>query len=287
MSAELRPKPVAPDVEGFGARTPTLAPATHTQSYAMGSRQVLLVEPATPYDDERREWLAWARGLASAGRELVAVFATHHHPDHVGGAEHLSRELGLPVWGHELTAERVPDVAWGRTLSEGDTVTLDGPRPMRLEVLHTPGHAVGHLCLFDREAGTVVVGDMVASVGTILIEPHEGDMGEYLRQLRRLAGLGAKVALAAHGDPIHEPTALFEHYVAHRLRREALVAEALRAAGSEGATLSELVPRAYADTAPAVWPIARISLEAHLVELGRQGRAQRVGAERWSTPSRP
>ena len=47
-----RPQDVAPGVAWFAARTPTLPPATHTNSYAIGTRQLLLVEPATPYEDE-------------------------------------------------------------------------------------------------------------------------------------------------------------------------------------------------------------------------------------------
>jgi glyoxylase-like metal-dependent hydrolase (beta-lactamase superfamily II) len=43
---------------------------------------------------------------------------------------------------------------------------LAGEAPSRGRVLHTPGHARGHVCLHDEATGTVVVGDMVASVGT-------------------------------------------------------------------------------------------------------------------------
>jgi glyoxylase-like metal-dependent hydrolase (beta-lactamase superfamily II) len=117
---------------------------------------------------------------------------------------------------------------------------------------------------------------MVASVGTIVIDPVDGDMAEYLRQLARLKGLGARVALPAHGDPIDAPAALFDRYVAHRLMREAKVAGALEAAGDGGATLDALLPSAYADTPRALWTLARWSLEAHLVKLEREGRARRT-----------
>jgi hypothetical protein len=45
----IRPRDVAPGVALFPVRTPTLPPATHTNTFAIGGREVLLVEPATPY----------------------------------------------------------------------------------------------------------------------------------------------------------------------------------------------------------------------------------------------
>ncbi|AGP40410.1 MBL fold metallo-hydrolase [Sorangium cellulosum] len=277
----IRPRAIAAGVEAFAARTPTLPPATHTNSYALGGREVLLVEPATPYEDERLEWLAWARGLASRGRSIVAIAVTHHHADHVGGARFFAAELGVPIWAHAEAAPRLRDVPIARRLSDREVVRLDGPAPTALRVLHTPGHAPDHLCFFDEAEGVLVCGDMVAGVGTILIDPRDGDMAEYLAQLERLAALGARVALPAHGEPIDAPEALFRRYVAHRLGREQRVAAALEAPGAAGsggdggATLEELLPVAYADTAPHLWPIARLSLEAHLIKLEREGRAAR------------
>ena len=262
---------MAPGVEVFPTLTPTLPPATHTNSYALGGSEVLLVEPATPFEDERREWLAWAEGLASQGRRIVAIFATHHHSDHVGGAELLCRTLGLPLWTHALTAERI-EAPVARCLEDGEVVRLDD---QAWRCLHTPGHAPGHLCLHDEAQGTLVVGDMVASVGTIVIAPEDGDLKRYLSELERLRGLDARLGLPAHGDPIPEPTGLFAHYVKHRLGREAKVLDAVRRRMPDGGDLDDLVALAYDDTPPAIWPLAKLSLESHLLKLVAEGRVER------------
>lgn len=272
----LRPRELSSSLVMFPAKTPTLAPATHTNSYAIGGRDVVLVEPATPYAEEQRAWIAWARGLESHGRRLVAVVATHHHPDHVGGADVLCRELGVPLWAHPETAARI-DAPVARSLEDGDAFELAGPRDERWEVLHTPGHAPGHVCLLERRSGTLIVGDMVASVGTILIAPGDGDMIAYLAQLERLAALAANLALPAHGDPIDDPAALFRRYVVHRTLREARVVAALPE-GPMGKTSFELLPDAYGDTPELLWPIAELSLRAHLEKLVREGRAVHDGA---------
>lgn len=274
----IRPRQLTRGVQLFAARTPTLLPATHTNSYALGASEVLLVEPATPYEDERREWLAWAEGLRSQGRRLVGLFVTHHHPDHVGGASFFQEQLGVPIWAHEETARRLPAMRVERRVEDGEVIDLGGA--MRLIALHTPGHAPGHLCLHEPESGATIVGDMVASVGTILIEPGDGDMRVYLEQLERLARLGARVALPAHGDPIDQPEALYRHYIAHRLAREEKVARALAEAGPAGATAAELTPNAYADVPAALWPMATLSVSAHLEKLASDGRVQQIGA-RW------
>jgi endoribonuclease LACTB2 len=260
-------------LELFPARTPTLPPATHTNSYALGGRDVLLVEPATPYEDEQRAWIEWARSLPSRGRTPVAIVATHHHVDHVSGVDVLTRELGLPLWAHAETAKRMKAPV-ARELSDGDELVLEGPLPERWKVLHTPGHAPGHVCLWNEEERTVVVGDMVASVGTILVEPGDGDMQVYLAQLERLASLGAGLALPAHGEPIDEPTTLFRRYVAHRTMREGKVLAALARLGPEGGTAEAILPGAYDDVPKAIWPIALLSVRAHLVKLVREGRVR-------------
>ncbi len=253
----------------FEARTPTLPPATHTNSYAIGGAEVLLIEPATPYDDERRAWIEWVRAMPARGVTPTAILITHHHEDHVGGAAFLSLELGLPLWAHEETRTRVPDsVRVTRVIGEGE-ILLDSWR-----VLHTPGHAPGHICVYDERTRSLICGDMVASIGTILIAPGDGDMRVYLEQLHRLEVLGASVAFPAHGEPIAEPAAIFRRYITHRLMREERVALALR---KGPLTLGEILPDAYADTATYLWPIAALSLRAHLDKLVAEGRVTSSG----------
>lgn len=275
-----RPVSIAPGVAAFATRTPTLPPASHTNSYALGDREVLLVEPATPHESEQRAFIEWARGLATNGRRLRAIFVTHHHIDHVAGAQALSEELRLPLLAHRETALRLGD-AWRpelghRYLDDGDVLELDGPTPQRWEALHTPGHAPGHLCLHEPKLGALVVGDMVASVGTILIEPQDGHMQTYLEQLERLSELGANLALPAHGAPIERPSAWFDHYVSHRKMREAKVLFSTQQL--KRANLDELVALAYDDTPREIWGLAKLSLEAHLIKLVDDGLVRREGA---------
>ena len=117
-----------------------------------------------------------------------------------------------------------------------------------------------------------MVGDMVASVGTILIDPSDGDMVEYLASLERMKEFGMSQMLPAHGRPLSDPEAVLDHYVAHRLMREGKVVTALEELGRPGG-LQELVPIAYSDTPAFLHGLAARSLESHLRKLVRDGRA--------------
>jgi len=277
---------VAHGIERLPLRTPTLPPATHTNAYLVGTDEVVLVEPASPYPDEVDRAVAWVESARSEGRRPRAILVTHHHPDHVGGATSLAERLGLPLWGHPETAALLEgQVTFDALLRDGDEVVLAGRAPggpLTIRCLHTPGHAPGHLCFYLPATGAMIAGDMVAGVGTILIAPGDGNMGRYLASLRRMKAVGPDVLLPAHGEPIRDPARCLDHYVAHRLAREVRVVEAL--AERDGpATPAELVPTAYADAPRSVWGLAAVSTEAHLIDLERQGRVVRTG-DRWALP---
>lgn len=120
----------------------------------------------------------------------------------------------------------------------------------------------------------MIAGDMVAAVGTIIVEPPDGHMATYIAQLRRLAALEPRWLIPAHGGIVERPVDHLEHYVAHRLGREARVVSAL----AEGeATLSVVTARSYRDVPKALHPLAERSCLAHLIKLEEEGRAGRDG----------
>lgn len=257
-------------------RTPTLLPATDTNFVMIESEgEALLIEPATPYDDERQRMRAFIADHERKGTRVLAVALTHHHIDHVGAAAWLREALDVPLLAHPMTKERLEgSVAIDRTIEGGETLRVGA---LSIEVIHTPGHAPGHVCFLDRSSRTLVAGDMVAGAGTILVEKTDGDMGLYLESLAHMQTLDAAQLIPAHGGMLGPE--VLPRYIAHRRAREAKILDALRVLGS--ATIDMLVPVAYSDAPPSVWPMAALSTEAHLLDLEKRRMVGR-DAQRWS-----
>ena len=275
-----RVQQVAPTIQMLPVRTPTLPPATHTNTFLVGTREAVVVEPATPYREEQDLMVEWVQAARLKGVEPVAILATHHHPDHVGGAMALKERLQLPLWAHAMTAQRLDGIVEiDMLIQDGERIMLDGPTPTALSALHTPGHAPGHLCFTDEASNIMIAGDMVASVGTIIVEPTDGDMLLYLESLRKMSDLEPTALLPAHGEVINQPQAILSFYIEHRLMREKKVLDALKARGKPSRP-RHLVADAYADTPKHLWPLALRSIEAHLIKLERDGTIAKEG-ERW------
>jgi len=264
---------VAPGIRYLPLRTPTLPPATHTNCVVLGEKgDLLIVDPGSPWDDERRQLDRVLEPLLAAGARVREIFLTHHHADHVAGAAWLAARLGAPMAAHPATARLLPELAITRQVRDGETLRLGA---QIFEALHTPGHASGHLCLFDPASRTLVAGDMIAGVGTIVIDPPDGRMADYFASLARLRALPPRVLLPAHGEPITDGPGRLDEYTRHRLWREGRVLAELRAGA---ATIDDLVPRVYADVAAASHPLAARALCAHLEKLIDVGRVRRDGA---------
>lgn len=252
-------------------RTPTLPPATHTNAYILGGDELIIVDPASGEPEEQARLERICRTLQAEGKVIREIVLTHEHHDHVGGVEALRAALGLRVRAHELTAERLAGrVHVDGFIEDGETWALRGAPAMRWRAVHTPGHARGHLCLLEEASRALIAGDMVAGIGTIVVDPPEGDMSDYVASLAKLRSLAVNTIYPAHGPAIPDGLARLDEYLAHRAQREWQVFEALRARGS--ATALELVPAVYADVAPALHPLAARSLSAVLHKLVKDGR---------------
>jgi glyoxylase-like metal-dependent hydrolase (beta-lactamase superfamily II)/8-oxo-dGTP pyrophosphatase MutT (NUDIX family) len=245
-------------------RTPTLPPATHTNCLLLGDDELWVVDPGSPWPEEQAILRETLDKLAEEGRRAVGVLLTHHHHDHTGGAQ----VLGLPIAATRETAARL-DFKVDRTIEDGMRFEA-GPRGWR--ALHLPGHTRGHVCLIEEGSGAIVAGDLVAGVGTVIIDPPEGDMKDYLSSLDRLLGEKPGCIYPAHGPVVPGGVAKLREYRAHRLEREERVLGALLQAGAPAAP-ADLVPAAYPDVKPDLYALAERSLLAHLYKLVREGRA--------------
>jgi endoribonuclease LACTB2 len=260
----------------FPVITPTLPPAEHTNCYVIGTGDIIVVDPGSPYADEQGRLARLLDDLIAEGRKVQGVVLTHHHEDHVGGALALARHLDVPLFGHARTLDRVDgDGVRREVLGDGASFDLAGPLPMQLRAVFTPGHARGHLCFHEARSGALICGDMVSTLSTIIIDPPEGDLGDYFASLERLKQLAPRTLYPAHGLPTQHALEKLDDYVTHRRAR----AEALAAALAPGPrALTDLVAEVYADVPPVVHGLAARSAIASLEWLARAGRVRPVGS---------
>jgi glyoxylase-like metal-dependent hydrolase (beta-lactamase superfamily II)/8-oxo-dGTP pyrophosphatase MutT (NUDIX family) len=270
-----------PGIFLFPVRTKTLPPATHTNCYIIGGEEIIIIDPASSFDEEQQALDQFIDGLLEEGRRVREIFLTHHHPDHVGGVNHLRRRLGARVAAHRMTADRLNNsVAIDRYVEDGELIELAGEPGWRLRAIHTPGHTRGHLCFYEEISGAVITGDLLVGIGTVVIDPPEGNMQQYFDSLNRLLSLPKLSSLfGGHGPAIGSARSKIEEYISHRLMRENKILEAVRAGASSPA---EIVEVAYTDVAPAMYWLAERSTVAHLERLESLGLVSRADGDRYA-----
>ncbi|NOT34701.1 MAG: MBL fold metallo-hydrolase [Candidatus Eisenbacteria bacterium] len=255
--------------------TRPLPPATHTNAYLIGEPEMALVDPGSDDPESLRQLFAVIDALVQDRRKLKLVVLTHHHPDHIAGLAAVRQRFKVPVFAHAETARHLKVDA---LVKDSEVIPLlpGVGGDWNLEVLHTPGHTRGHISLFHRRTGSLLTGDHIpGGKGTVIIDPPEGDMGDYLRSLERLRALPVTTLFPGHGGPHGAAQLRIRQLIEHRLERERKVFASLEALTQDsGATLSELVEVAYADTPRELWSYAERSLLAHLLKLEQDGRAR-------------
>ncbi|KPK47344.1 MAG: hypothetical protein AMJ77_03465 [Dehalococcoidia bacterium SM23_28_2] len=235
--------------------------------------------------------------------KLEYIIVTHHHVDHCGGAHALRQATGAAICMHPLEAsilseqrsDAPQDVdapggpramaeqlrAWrqataqataDRLVEGGDTIRLGG---VTIEVIDTPGHTLGSICLYLREERVLFTGDTVPGLGTVVIlPPPAGDMALYIRSLERLKGYEATLVCPGHGPPLRDVARKLQELIDHRHEREQQILSAIgRGQGRLAAMLADIYPELDRHLVG----MARGQLLAHLAKLQSEGRVVKRG----------
>jgi glyoxylase-like metal-dependent hydrolase (beta-lactamase superfamily II) len=204
-------------------------------------------------------------------RDIKKVVITHIHPDHYGlstklkqicGAqvaihridagfifpryknfdglikktEELLRQNGVPedellqlkeasLWMNKYVTPDLPEVK----LEDGDTISNDS---FEFDVLWTPGHSPGHVCLYEREKKFILTGDHVLYDTTTHVgfNPQSGDnpLGDYISSLKKLERLKVNFILPGHGPVFNALGLRIEKILQHHEGRKRAIMRSLR-----------------------------------------------------------
>ncbi|MGM9987619.1 MAG: MBL fold metallo-hydrolase [Bacillaceae bacterium] len=157
-----------------------------------------------------------------APEELHLIVNTHYHSDHVGGNFHFQKNYGVTIAAHKWDADLVNTCnseACGAEwldqpvepyrvdikLSDNDEI-MTGSR--LFQVLHTPGHTLGHISLYEPEEKVLICGDLFHKndIGWLnIFREGVASIQRSLESLERLSTLPIQQAYSGHGPQIDNP----------------------------------------------------------------------------------
>lgn len=183
--------------------------------------------------------IQWLDAAMLPPEQLWLLINTHYHSDHVGGNFRLQARSHVPIaahrWEGQLINNRNPEACSAlflrhlvepyhvdMLLEEGEELVLG---KCMLRVLHTPGHTLGHICLYLPQDKILICGDAVHSDDVAWINPFRegaGALERTMQSLDCLAQLDVQVALSGHGPLLLAPQESFdrarrryEHWIEH------------------------------------------------------------------------
>jgi len=147
-----------------------------------------------------------------AGYDIELIILTHCHFDHTCAAPEIARMTGAKIAIHEADAklldddyatssvlfgERAPEISPDMLLYGGEIFESDN---FMLEVIHTPGHTPGGICLYESETRSLFSGDTVFPNGGIGRCDLGGDLSDLIRSIELLTTLDPEVLYPGHLD---------------------------------------------------------------------------------------
>lgn len=225
--------------------------------------------------------------------DLQQIVLTHHHMDHMGGAERLRQATGACVSMHRQerflldkqqttrtedwstsnnhaiaqTQQGTIETTIDRWLLDGDTIPVN---ELTLQVVHSPGHTLGSICLYLPQERVMFTGDTVPGIGTTAVMPPPiGDMALYFDSLIHLKTYDVSLLLPGHGPVITNPQQKLQELLDHRRRREEQIMDLV----SNGISTPQSILRSlYSEVGSHVRQLALWQIEAHLAKLSSEGR---------------
>ena len=265
---------ISPLVRRITAGNASVFTGPGTNTYLVGMDEVTVVDPGPALDSH-------IEAILGASGTIKQIVVTHTHPDHSPGVKLLQEAIDVPAYGLRTETTKDQDKTFHpkKFLLDGDLLE---EQEFTLEVIHTPGHASNHLCYLVKEEGLIITGDHIMNGSTVVISPPDGNMKHYIESLEKLKNYDLKSIAPGHGEVMKEPQLVAEWIIKHRLEREEKVADALRKAGKGSS--DSLVEDVYNDVDPSLFPIAKWSLQAHLLKLADDGKAIQEGENfTWET----
>lgn len=236
-----------------------------TNSYLIGTERIALVDPG-PAIESHIDAL-----IATVGDRLEWIFVTHTHRDHSPAAKAVAAATGAELVGNIIDNDGFQDPTFleARSVVNDEYLSTD---EFMLRAVLTPGHVSNHVCYLVEEDRMLITGDHIMGGSTVVIIPPAGDMAHYIRSLERMLDYDLTSLAPGHGALIDAPHAEVKHLIAHRLKRERKVSDALAKVGP--CSLATLLPIVYDDVAESLHQMAAKSLLAHLLKLATDGRAE-------------
>ena len=147
-------------------------------------------------------------------KKVGRIVLTHSHYDHIGGAGIFQKATGGKILLHEEEARPIlggdtsltASDMFGKKLGQLDIEPVRTGQTIetgsaRLEVLHTPGHSPGSICLHDKESASAIVGDTVFCDGAVgRWDLPGGDLAQLISSLKRVQKLGIRNMYPGHGS---------------------------------------------------------------------------------------